>query len=151
MLNTNKETKKECDFTLDKPSNFRKDLEYGQEREKRVMDLLHQKAGTKFEVKTERDWWHRTDNIAIEIACNGEPSGVMATKSEQWIHILADPVSGKDCCKMWFDTSTVKRLAEKYKKNTKNGGDGYRSKFVLIPLSEILLAKNLIENNGKEK
>ena len=90
------------------------------------MDLLHQKAGTKFEVKTERDWWHRTDNIAIEIACNGKPSGVMATKSEQWIHILADPVSDKDLCKMWFDTSTVKRLAEKYKKNTKvNPGFSY--------------------------
>ena len=71
MLNTNKATKKDYDFSLDKPSTFKKDMDYGSGREKRVMDLLHMKAGDKFEVKTERDWWHRTDNTAIEVECIG--------------------------------------------------------------------------------
>jgi hypothetical protein len=119
---------------------FDLDLKYGQEREKRLASILD-KDKTKIEVKTERDWWFKTGNIAIEIECNGKPSGVMATTSDYWCHILAD--GKKDYCRMIFDTSTIKRLAKKYIKTTKNGGDGWRSKFVLIPLAEIFMQKNL--------
>ena len=48
MINTNKATNKGYDFSIDKPSNFNKDLKYGEKREKRVHDLLHMKAGDKF-------------------------------------------------------------------------------------------------------
>jgi hypothetical protein len=65
----------------------------------------------------------------------------MATEAEYWVHILAD--GKKDYCRLIFDTKTIKRLTKKYIKNIKNGGDGWKSKFVLIPLSEIFLAKNL--------
>lgn len=119
-------------------NKFDIDLRYGQEREQRIEKIL--KEG-KLEVKTERDWWFKTGNIAIEIECNGKPSGIMVTKSDYWVHILAN--GDKDYCRLIFDTKTIKKLTKKYIGTLKNGGDGWRSKFVLIPLSEIFLAKNL--------
>ena len=119
-------------------NKFDIDLRYGQDREERIEKIL--KEG-KLEVKTERDWWFKTGNIAIEIECNGKPSGIMATKSDYWVHILAN--GDKDYCRLIFDTKTIKKLTKKYIGTLKNGGDGWRSKFVLIPLSEIFLAKNL--------
>jgi hypothetical protein len=121
-------------------SDFDKDLKYGQDRENRIVSILDAKK-TKVEIKTERDWWFKTGNIAIEVECNGKPSGIMATKADYWIHILAD--GNKDYCRLIFDTPIVKRLAKKYIKNIKSGGDGWRSRFVLVPLSEIFEAKNL--------
>ena len=124
-------------------SKFDIDLEYGQEREKRLASILD-KDKSKIEVKTERDWWFKTGNIAIEMECNGKPSGVMATKSDYWVHILAE--GEKDYCRLIFDTKTIKRLAKKYISTLKAGGDGFRSKFVLIPLAEIFLPKNLTKS-----
>jgi hypothetical protein len=119
-------------------NKFDIDLKYGQERERRVEQIITE---GKLEVKTERDWWQKTNNIAIEIESYGKPSGIMATAAKYWVHILAD--GEKDYCRLIFDTKTIKRLTKKYIKNVKNGGDGWKSKFVLIPLSEIFLAKNL--------
>ena len=123
-----------------KNNKFDIDLKYGQEREQRLASILD-KDKNKIEVKTERDWWFKTGNIAIEVECNGKPSGIMATKADYWVHILAE--GDKDYCRLIFDTRTIKRLAKKYIGTLKNGGDGWRSRFVLIPLSEIFLPKNL--------
>ena len=119
-------------------NKFDIDLRYGQDREERIEKIL--KEG-KLEVKTERDWWFKTGNIAIEIECNGKPSGIMVTKADYWVNILAN--GDKDYCRLICDTKTIKKLTKKYIGTLKNGGDGWRSKFVLIPLSEIFLAKNL--------
>jgi len=119
-------------------NKFDIDLRYGQDREERIEKIL--KEG-KLEVKTERDWWFKTGNIAIEIECNGKPSGIMVTKADYWVHILAN--GDKDYCRLIFDTKTIKKLTKKYIGTLKNGGDGWKSKFVLIPLSEIFQAKNL--------
>ena len=99
------------------------------------------RAEDKVEVKTERDWWQKTGNIAIEVECNGKPSGITSTKAEYWIQSLAN--GDKDYCHLIFSTKTMKRLAKKYVKNTKSVGDGNRSRVVLIPLSEIFDRKNL--------
>ena len=123
-----------------KNNKFDIDLKYGQEREQRLASILD-KDKNKIEVKTERDWWFKTGNIAIEVECNGKPSGIMATKADYWVHILAE--GDKDYCRLIFDTRTIKRLAKKYIGTLKNGGDGWRSRFVLIPLAEIFLPKNL--------
>ena len=122
---------------------FDLDLKYGLEREKRLASILD-KDKSKIEVKTERDWWFKTGNIAIEMECNGKPSGVMATKSDYWVHILAE--GDKDYCRLIFDTKTIKRLAKKYISTLKAGGDGFRSKFVLIPLAEMFMPKNLTKS-----
>ena len=52
------------------------DLEYGKVREQQVADMLQDK---KIEVKSERDVWQKTGNIAIEYECYGKPSGINAT------------------------------------------------------------------------
>ena len=41
---------------------FDVDLEYGQQREKEIANILEK---GKLEVKSERSWWWRTKNIAI--------------------------------------------------------------------------------------
>ena len=70
-----------------KNSKFDLDLQYGQLREQQVHDMFHNK---KIEIKTERNWWKKTGNIAIEYECNGKPSGIDKTESDFWIQILAN-------------------------------------------------------------
>ena len=70
---------------LNKTSTFDFDLKYGQIREKRVAELL--KDG-KVEVKTERSWWRKTGNVAIEYEYRGKPSGIDKTEAKWWFHIL---------------------------------------------------------------
>jgi hypothetical protein len=123
-----------------KRSDFDKDLKYGQDRENRIVSILD-KDKTKIEVKTERDWWFKTGNIAIEIESYGKPSGIMVTKADYWVHILAD--GDKDFCRWIFDVPVVKRLAEKYMHTLKSGGDYNMTKFVLIPIKELFTQKNL--------
>ena len=116
------------------------DLAYGQDREQRVAAIFDTDK-FKVEVKTERDWWYRTGNICIEFESYGKPSGIAVTEADYWVHILA--IGDKDYCRLIFDTSTVKKLAKKYIKNIKSGGDGNRSRFVLVPLAELFLKKNI--------
>ena len=97
----------------------------------------------KCEVKTERDWWYKTGNIAIEIECYGKPSGLMTTESDIWIHVLA--TGDTDYCKLVFDVPKLKQIVEKFKDRTKMVGDYKAAKCVLIPLSELFIT------NGKEK
>ena len=119
---------------------FDKDLKYGQERENRIVSILD-KDKTKLEVKTERAWWQKSGNMCIEVECYGKPSGIMATEADYWVHILAD--GDKDFVRMIFDTSTIKKLTKKYMKNIRSGGDGNKSRFVLVPLSELFLKRNV--------
>ena len=74
------------------------DLKYGQLREKQVHDIFSNK---KIEVKTERDWWYKTGNIALDYECNGKPSGINATESDYWIQILAK--GNKNHCMLVFE------------------------------------------------
>ena len=130
---------------------FDKDLKYGQERENRIVSILD-KDKTKMEVKTERDWWFKTNNIAIEVECYGKPSGIMATEADYWVHILAN--GDKDYCRLIFDTATVKHVGKTYTEEElrriwqgswagKAEGDpfivrgGYRCRHTWLPVVEI--------------
>jgi hypothetical protein len=64
---------------------FDLDLAYGKVREQRVADMLTDK---KIEVKSERDMWVRTGNIAVEYESYGKPSGIAATEADYWFHNL---------------------------------------------------------------
>ena len=88
------------------------DLAYGQDREQRVAAIFDTDK-FKVEVKTERDWWYRTGNIAIEVESYGKPSGIAVTEADYWVHILAN--GDKDYCRLIFDTDTIRHLAKKYK------------------------------------
>ena len=118
---------------LNKNSKFDIDLKYGQVREKRVDDLL---KGGDAEVKTERSWWRKSGNIAIEYEFRGKPSGIYATTSDYWFHRLEG--DRDEFCTLVFKTSILKGIVDKYKdKLTKNVGDNKASKCVLIPIKEM--------------
>ena len=122
-----------------KNTKFDLDLQYGQLREQQVHDMFHNK---KIEIKTERDWWKKTGNIAIEYECNGKPSGIDKTESDFWIHILSNGTS--NYCKLVFEVSKLKRIVEKYKStHSKMIGDRGASHCVLIPLEELFMKENV--------
>jgi hypothetical protein len=109
------------------------DLEYGKVREQMVADMLQDK---KIEVKSERDVWMRTGNIAIEYECYGKPSGINATESDYWFHNLC---VGEDVfATLVFDTSSLKRIINNldYKRSV-SGGDNNASRMYLLNLQKL--------------
>ncbi len=61
------------------------DFDFGTKYEQSLANIL--KLG-KVEVKTERDKWNETRNIAIELSCNEDLSGLNTTEADYWAHIL---------------------------------------------------------------
>ena len=109
------------------------DLKYGQIRENKVREMF---SKCQIEVKSERSWWKKTGNIAIEYEYRGKPSGIYATKSDYWFHRLEG--DRDEFCTLVFKTSILKGIVDKYKdKLTKNVGDNKASKCVLIPIKDI--------------
>tara|TARA_B100000927_G_C16343651_1_gene420330 strand:- start:425 stop:823 length:399 start_codon:yes stop_codon:yes gene_type:complete len=109
------------------------DLKYGQIREDKVKDMF---SNAQIEVKSERSWWRKTGNIAIEYEYRGKPSGIYATTSDFWFHRLEG--NKEEFCTLVFRTSILKKIVDKYKdKLTKDVGDNKASKCVLIPIKEI--------------
>ena len=109
------------------------DLKYGQIREDHISTMFKDK---KIEVKTERDWWYKTGNIALEYECNNKPCGINATQSDYWIQILA---KGDDNhCMLVFEVSKLKEIVNKYKeKYTRMVGDRNASKCVILPIKKL--------------
>ena len=93
---------------------FDHDLAFGKLGEDFVKNF--QSENNKIEVKTERDIWKTTGNIAIEIRCRGKKSGISVTEAETWIHLLS------------YKNKEVKVVM---------GGDNDLSQMVLIPINKI--------------
>ena len=74
-------------LTEEYSKGFDLDLKFGKLGEDFVRDM--QAGNTKIEVKTERDIWKTTGNIAIEIRYKGNPSGLSTTESSVWVHLLS--------------------------------------------------------------
>ena len=112
---------------------FDLDLQYGQVREQMVADMLQNK---KIEVKSERDVWQRTGNIAIEYECYGKPSGINATDSDYWFHNLC---IGEDTfATLVFNTKSLKRIIDKLDhKKTVSGGDNNAARMYLLNLQKL--------------
>ena len=109
------------------------DLEYGQVREKLVADMLQDK---KIEVKSERDKWQKTGNIAIEYECYGKPSGISVTEADYWFHNLC---IGEDTfCTLVFKVDNLKKLINNldYKRSV-SGGDHNASRMYLLKLDKL--------------
>jgi hypothetical protein len=125
----------EMNFNMTTKANkkFDIDLKYGQIREDQISAMFKDK---KIEVKTERDWWHKTGNIALEYECNGKPSGINATESDFWIQILAK--GEENHCMLVFEVSKLKEIVDKYKeKYTRMVGDRNASKCVILPIRKL--------------
>ena len=109
------------------------DLEYGKVREKMVADMLQDK---KIEVKSERDVWQKTGNIAIEDECYGKPSGINATESDYWFHNLC--IGDETFATIVFDTESLKRIiANLDSKRSVSGGDNNAARMYLLNLQKL--------------
>lgn len=119
--------------TVNDRKKFDIDLSYGKVREKRVVDMLQDK---KIEVKSERDMWARTGNIAIEYESYGKPSGISATESDYWFHNLC--IGDNTFATLVFDVPSLKRIINNLdEKRTVSGGDNSASKMYLVSLQKL--------------
>ena len=119
-------------------SDFDIDLEFGQIFEKSLALILQDK---KIEVKTERDKWKETGNIAIELYNHNKkaPSGLSVTKADYWATILVDDykVESIHILPVSDLKKRVKELVSKGYGKIVMGGDFKASEMVLIPIKEI--------------
>ena len=113
------------------------DLEFGKMGEEFVSEVLE--GNSKVEVKTERDIWKKTGNIAIELRCKGKPSGVSTTESTVWIHLLAykGAIEGGFLFKVDELKDKIKKLHNKGNLNLVMGGDDNASQMALLPIGEL--------------
>ena len=74
---------KELEPRKEDRKKFDIDLQWGKVREKNGAKMLQDK---KIEVKSERDIWQSTGNIAIEFESYGKPSGICSTEADYWFH-----------------------------------------------------------------
>lgn len=119
--------------TVSNRKKFDIDLCYGKVREKRVANMLQDK---KIEVKSERDMWARTGNIAIEYESYGKPSGISATESDYWFHNLC--IGDDTFATLVFDVPSLKRIIDNLdEKRTVSGGDNGASKMYLVSLQKL--------------
>jgi len=123
----------------DDRKKFDIDLEYGKVREKQVADMLQDK---KIEVKSERDVWQKTGNIAIEYESYGKPSGINATEADYWFHNLC---VGEDVyATLVFKTDTLKKIINSLdRKVSVSGGDHNASKMYLINLQKLFAIQTI--------
>ena len=115
------------------------DLAYGQLHEQRVLGMLESK---KLEVKTERDMWSKTGNIAIEFESYGKPSGIESTEADYWFHNLS---IGEDVyCTLVFKTEILKKIVTELDTHrVVKGGDHFASKMFLVNLSKLFSTDTL--------
>ena len=117
------------------------DLAYGKVREDMIKEMLQDK---KIEVKSERDVWKRTGNIAIEYECHGKPSGINATEADYWFHNLC---VGEDIyATLIFKTENLKKILDSLERKVSvNGGDHNASRMYLISLQKLFDVKTIKE------
>ena len=131
-------------------SNFKHDLEWGKQGEIVVGEI---QEGEKTEVKSERDIWQKTGNIAVEYESYGKKSGIKATESDYWFHNLC--MGDEVYATLVFRTDVLRRIIESldYTKSV-NGGDHNASRMYLLNIQK-LFSSDVIKtfkertNNGK--
>ena len=117
----------------DNRKKFDLDLAYGKVRENMVADMLQDK---KIEVKSERDMWARTGNIAIEYQCYVKPSGIKATEADYWFHNLC--IGDDTFATLVFNVDALKRIIDNldFKKSV-SGGDNNASRMYLLNIQKL--------------
>ena len=129
----------ECDPKMfNNNSDFDLDLEFGQIYEKSLALILQDKQ---IEVKTERDKWKDTGNIAIELYNHNKkaPSGLSVTKANYWATILVDDykIQSIHILPVSDLKERVKEIVRSGKGRLVMGGDFKASEIALIPIKEI--------------
>ena len=113
-------------------SKFDIDLAYGKFHENEIANMFE---NTKFEIKSERDIWVNSGNIAIEYESYGKPSGIAATESDYWLHKLC--VGDKTFARLIFDVDTLRQIVHRLDKRDIRGGDHNASRMYLLSLEKL--------------
>ena len=133
---------------------FKCDLAFGKEWENKLLDyiehdtvefsppcckgwdleLTYEGVKVKYEVKSDR-MACRTGNVAIEIACNGKPSGVSTTEANFYAYFIIFPTMSPTL--YLIPTDALKELIIDNKYRRVKGGDGWRSEMILVPIEEL--------------
>ncbi len=123
-------------FKKEYTSKFDIDLKFGESFEYSLGQILNM---GKIEIKTERDIWVDTGNIAIELMNQGNASGLSVTEAEWWAQILSFKGDIKSIILL-----PVEELKKKVKHSVQHGqgrivmgGDDNASEIALIPIKEI--------------
>ena len=121
---------------------FDLDLEFGKLGEDFVKDM--QVGNKKIEVKTERDIWKTTGNIAIEVRYKGKPSGLSTTESSVWVHLLSykGVLEGGFMFKVDLLKDKIKKLYKSGEIKMVMGGDDNLSQMVLLPIKDLFVSKS---------
>ena len=134
MVDVGEQMKKK--WTKEYSSKFDIDLNFGESYE---YSLAHILSLGKIEVKTERNKWKKTGNIAIELMNQGNLSGLTVTEAEWWAHILT--YRGKIESIILIPVKKLKKLVKQLVAEGKAmitmGGDNNSSELVLISLKDI--------------
>jgi hypothetical protein len=113
-------------------SNFKYDLEIGQEGEKMIA-MIFETPVEKIEVKRDMKAI-KTGNLYFEYESRGKKSGIATTQSEYIFIILENSVGG-----LFFETNKLKKvLRPLISTHTKLGGDLNSSKGILISISDLM-------------
>ena len=119
-----------------KDNKFDIDLKFGEKFEKSFAKIL---SVGKVEVKTERDIWKKTGNIAIELASRGKLSGLNTTQATWWAQVLT--IDGNIERVLMFPVDKLKKIVKKsvFKGNGRMvmGGDKDTSEIALVPLEDL--------------
>lgn len=112
---------------------FDLDLKYGKIREEQVAEML---LNRKIEVKSERDKWQGTGNIAVEYESYGKPSGIKATESDYWFHNLC--IGDDTYATLVFRTDILRNIIDSIDSvRTVKGGDNMASKMYLLNIQKL--------------
>jgi len=95
-------------------------------------DGISQKTNTLYEIKLDSKAMN-TGNLAIEIACNGKPSGITATTSQVWITAVPKTINSSTIICYEFFVSYLRTAIRGM--HAIKAGDGKRSEIILLPLS----------------
>ena len=123
-------------YMFNDDNKFDIDLKFGQIYEKVLAKLLFNKT---IEVKSERDTWKSTGNIAIEYSSRNKMSGIATTEADWWAQILVDNNDIRGIVML-----PVKELKRRIKEMNKSndiqdsvGGDDDSSRMFLVPLDKL--------------
>ena len=124
-------------------NKFDLDLDFGKVGEIYVEKVFE--GDGRIEVKTERDIWATTGNIAIEVRCRGKLSGISTTDAKTWIQLLSidKVIKGGFIMPVKQLKARIKELHESGEARLVMGGDDDASQMVLLPINKLFLKSNL--------
>tara|TARA_R100001443_G_scaffold35589_8_gene49396 strand:- start:6814 stop:7248 length:435 start_codon:yes stop_codon:yes gene_type:complete len=113
--------------------NFDIDLLRGLNGEVEALQTLTGKLEVKTDFKA-----YKTGNIAIEVECNGKPSGISTTEADWWLFNIRIPKG--ESMMLIISASRLTKLAQMHLHmgHFVMAGDRNASKCVLVPIEQVI-------------